>query len=96
MNITYTPDAWHSYEQQEADFKKRNIRDTHWDYKVINDIPGHIEEILLHNMPDGLPWYANQTYYWIFTIFLMGWLYRILFLLNSQKITFDFAKIILK
>ena len=96
LNVSYTPDAWASFAYQEEDFKKRNIRDTEWDYRVINEIPGHIGEILLHNMPDGLPWYANPTYYWLFTFAGMGWLYRILFLLNSQKVTFDFAKIILK
>jgi hypothetical protein len=95
LNVTYCPDAWASFCNQEEDFKKRNIRDTHWDYRVINDLPGHIPEILLHNSEE-LPWFANSTYYWIFSLLLMGWLYRVLFLLNSQKITFDFAKIILK
>lgn len=95
LSITYTPDAWESYTRQEEDFKKRNIRDTHWDYQQMNSLAGLEEEILLHNS-DFVPWYANAKYYFIFSFCLMGWLYRILFILNSQKVSFDFAKIILK
>ena len=95
LKVTYTPDAWVSLQSQERDFQKRNIRDVHWDYRFLNDLPGHIGEILLHNAADK-PWYADQAWYWAFSFFMMGWLYRILFILNSQKVTFDFAKIILK
>jgi TMEM151 family len=95
LKVIYTPGARNSFNDQEADFKRRNIRDTHWDYTVLNELPGLTENILLHNM-DSNPWYASQGWYWAFSFFLMSWLYRVLFILNSQKVTFDFAKIILK
>ena len=95
IKVMFTPGARASFNDQEADFKRRNIRDTHWDYNVLNELPGHTENILLHNM-DSNPWYASSGWYWAFSFFMMGWLYRILFILNSQKVTFDFTKIILK
>jgi hypothetical protein len=82
LTIQYTPEAYQSFSNQEEDFKKRNIRDTHWDYRQDNNLPGLTEDILLHGS-DELPWYANSTWYLLFSFFLMGWLYRILFLLNS-------------
>jgi hypothetical protein len=72
-----------------------HIRDTHWDYKVLNEIAGHEPEILLFNAVEQ-PWYASMKWYVLFSICLMGWLYRILFILNSQKVSFNFSKIILK
>lgn len=82
LKVIYTPGARESFINQEADFKRRNIRDTHWDYNVINELPGHVEDILLHGSEE-LPWYASTKWYLAFSFFLMGWLYRILFLLNS-------------
>ncbi len=95
INIQYTPEAWNSFCDQEQKFKHNNIRDTHYDYSVLTELAGHTKEILLHNSLET-PWYASYSYYCAFSLFCMGWLYRILFILNSQKVTFDFAKIILK
>ena len=72
-----------------------HIRDVHYDYMVQQNLQGHQKEILLHNT-DYKPWYASMIYYSFFTFFLMGWLYKILFILNSQKVTFNFEKIILR
>jgi hypothetical protein len=95
ISIKYTSQAWHSFSEQEAQFKKVHIRDTHWDYKVLHEIAGHEGEVLLHNSVEQ-PWYASMKWYALFSVCLMGWLYRILFILNSQKVSFDFTKIILR
>ena len=94
LHLNYTFDSQASFVSQEESFKHRNIKDVQYDYKVMNELQGLEPEILLHNS-DSQPWYASQTYYYMFSFLLMGWLYRILFILNSQQVKFDFTKIIL-
>jgi hypothetical protein len=95
INVTYTPQACQSFKCQEYQFKQQNIRDTHYDYDVLKNIQGYQEFVLMHNLEGGsLPWYANKTYYWLFSILTLGWVYRIIFVNNSKKITFSYNKLI--
>jgi hypothetical protein len=95
IDVTYSPEAFASLHNQEATFKHNHIRDVHWDFSILTTLNGYNGEILLHNGVEQ-PWYASKRYYVIFSMLLMGWLYRILFIWNSQKVSFSFNKTILK
>jgi hypothetical protein len=95
--VNYTPMAQQSFTCQEYEFKKNNIRDTHHDYKVDIEIEGYNEYVtMLNSSSDGKPWYANSTIYWVLSVLMLGWFYRILFVLGSHRCTYDFTKFVTK
>lgn len=96
INVQYTPQSQASYACQEHDFKHHNVRDTHHDYNVCKTLDGFEEFVLMQNTNGNLPWYANKGFYWVFSIFFLGWFYRMIFVLNSQRVVFDYNKLVVK
>jgi hypothetical protein len=93
--FNYSPIARQSFNCQMYDFKRFNIRDVHYDFHVIETIEGYNQYISVFKGSQP-PWYCNKGYYWLFSLFFMGWLYRMIFVSYSKRCKFEFTKFINK
>lgn len=60
-------------------------------------LEGFEETMLMYNSDLGeLPWYAKKSVFWLFNFLLIGWVIRIAIVKNSQTVTFNVKKLILK
>lgn len=58
---------------------------------------GYEKYIMMYNAEKGgLPWYANQKIYWLFSVLLLGWLIRIILTMKTKRITYEFVKVVIK
>ncbi|CDW86499.1 2-isopropylmalate synthase [Stylonychia lemnae] len=98
LDIQYTAQASQSKVCQEYNLKKEKISDTHHDLTVTSRVEGFTSEILVHNgeLGESLPFYCNSWVYWITHLLFIGWIVRILFVSNSQRVSYTVEKVILK
>lgn len=58
-------------------------------------IVGYEKYKMMYNAEKGeLPWYANKKVYWVFSMLLLGWLFRIILTLKTKRMTYEFVKTI--
>ncbi|CDW87191.1 morn repeat-containing protein [Stylonychia lemnae] len=98
LDIQYSAQASQSKECQSYDFKKEKVSDTHYEFNLKNHLEGFRQSILVHNgsHAESLPWYTSKTIYWITHLLFIGWIFRIFFVSNSQRVKFTIDKVILK
>ncbi|CDW89186.1 UNKNOWN [Stylonychia lemnae] len=79
---------------QEEDFRRKSKKDTHCDFKLLKTIKDCPENAIVYN--GSLPIYCNQVVHFIFSLFALSWLIRVIFVFNSQKVKYKFKKYIVK
>lgn len=94
--IDYTSKGWKKWKKTKKKIIKKNKhRDTHWQYYCTEEIPYHVEFMLVYNDQVGQkPWFANFTILVILDIILIGWIQRIKLNSNSKIVHFTFKKLI--
>ena len=78
--FSFTTCARQSYNEQLHDFKYHNIRDTHHDFWVNEEIPGFRSNVLIYNDVKGpIPWFAKRSWFLLLMFFMLSWVQRITF-----------------
>jgi hypothetical protein len=95
LKVDYTPQANQSFICQEYYFKKANFRDAHHDYRVSKAIPDMRENVLIFNSDaNTLPWYTGRGTFWAFSMLGFSWLFRIIFVSNTKRVSYEYIKLI--
>ncbi len=73
LNINYSSQARARFTSEEEIFLERHITDTHYNYYVLKNIPGHEDHVLLYDDQKGsLPWYTSPKVYKVLSIFMLS------------------------
>lgn len=93
--IKYSAYSWKKFQKKKRKFIRKNNRDVHYDYWCTEDIPYHVERMLVYNDQVGAkPWFANYCTLLIMDVFLVGWILRWKLNSNSKIVEYDLVKYI--
>jgi hypothetical protein len=71
----FTPTSSASYQYQKNFFISSNHTDAHYEFKVVHDIAGYRDKVLLFNEDKGgIPWYGSSCLYYTLIPFMTSWI----------------------
>ena len=69
-----------------------NDLDTYVDHTILKDIPGFQSRIAAFLKKTSVPWWMRVAWFWVATVFLLSFPYRLLFNKSSTKATYTVRK----
>jgi len=83
------------FKQKYAQFIIDNqFRDAHVDFFVTQTVDGFKKRLAAYIGPRSKPWWIGSVWYWLATIFCLGWPYRILFNCATDRTDYNVVKVI--
>lgn len=93
IDITLDRTATESFEvQKSALIEKTRHLNRHFDFSRVDSVPNHHPYVVLYHKKDSVPFWMNEQFFWCSTLLQFSWIYRWLFVSQTNSVQFTLKK----